>query len=540
MPDRPAAPRARSGPIAALSKLPGAGLASKATDAVAGFGALLRAGALQPVGPVAAVETPGAAHPGGREVPPHLRPARQANAHRARAHPRGSHPDVGRAVRTHPAAVELVPVERHRAGRRGGHPAAQRARVRGGPGGGAAGRGDRGVHERSGPRSAGPNAAAADGRAPADHAPPGGRDSRTSRVAGRGRLRAGAGCLVAVRGGRGAGVGRQGGHLHLRDDRHAQGRHPGHGTFVVALDVRRAASNDPAPPRRPASGGGAAVPRGGVGVRHHLAGPGQRAGAGRTLHARVVLPGRAGVAGRLDGRGAVDAVRAVQLAGRAQVRPVLTGGRGVHRFAAPARDPNESPAAPRRRRVRPVRRDRGRMGLGGGPRGPARRQGHRRASGPGRRGPHPGPEGPSGGPGRDRRGLGDERPPDGGLPQGRQADRQAPPGWVRQSRRRRLPRRGRLPLPPRPGRRHDRDGRGERLSRGGRTRRRCPSRRGAELISWAKKLSFAAVPKEVRFGDELSRNHTGKVDKHALAEGWTAAARPTPHARPRAKGRKTA
>ena len=63
----------------------------------------------------------------------------------------------------------------------------------------------------------------------------------------------------------------------------------------------------------------------------------------------------------------------------------------------------------------------------------------------------------------------------------------------------------------------------------------------AELISWAKeKLSFAAVLKEVRFGDELPRNHTGKVDKHALAEGWTAAARPTPHARPRAKGRKTA
>lgn len=42
-----------------------------------------------------------------------------------------------------------------------------------------------------------------------------------------------------------------------------------------------------------------------------------------------------------------------------------------------------------------------------------------------------------------------------------------------------------------------------------------------ELINWAKEnSSYAAVPKEIRFMDELPRNDIGKIDKKKLAEAW--------------------
>ncbi len=43
-----------------------------------------------------------------------------------------------------------------------------------------------------------------------------------------------------------------------------------------------------------------------------------------------------------------------------------------------------------------------------------------------------------------------------------------------------------------------------------------------ELVDWCKEhASYAAVPKEIRFADDLPRNDVGKVDKRAIVESWS-------------------
>jgi acyl-CoA synthetase (AMP-forming)/AMP-acid ligase II len=43
-----------------------------------------------------------------------------------------------------------------------------------------------------------------------------------------------------------------------------------------------------------------------------------------------------------------------------------------------------------------------------------------------------------------------------------------------------------------------------------------------DLVAWCKEhVGYAAVPKEIRFMDELPRNDIGKVDKRRLVSEWS-------------------